>query len=142
MSTIYNMVGGYNKAARHVLAALRFRDSAEIPRFRDAYFKWKDDAKTVAIAVVLTRTGGGNSKEYAAENAALAARPDFIRRYDDDYDNTYALFEYDVPSKVDQMQIVYFLKRHDQAGQCMYPTLKEKFEAFQQRIRDMAVGGK
>jgi hypothetical protein len=106
--SLYNAIFGVDVAAPAVLAALQIRPN-QIPRVRDL---WKKDGKLV----IYTRTGGRNrayfdsaesrkreSPEATDEELAgpynddLRALPGFLRDYDDEYDTTYALFEFEIP---------------------------------------------
>ena len=66
----------------------------EVPRMRDCWIT--DDG---AHIVVLTRTGGGNRKAYAKENAAMREGDRFVRDFDDLADGTFAHFVYRVPEE-------------------------------------------
>lgn len=70
-------------------------DHKEIARFRDAWFS--DDGKRI---IILTRTGGGNRTEYAGSNARLTHLPDYLSTSDDNFDSTFARFEYLVPEEI------------------------------------------
>lgn len=92
------MVHGYDNNAHVVLGLLQL-DPHDVPRFRDA---WPDpEANTL---VVLTRTGGGNREAYEEENAALAKHPLYVRDYDDEYDDTFALFVFNLPEDTPPME--------------------------------------
>lgn len=92
--SIYNAIRGYNPHVTLALAMLGFVSTAGIPRFRNAWLS-NDGAKIV----LLTRTGGGNREEYAAQNAELAKWPGYVEDRDDSYDSTYAHFTFDVPEE-------------------------------------------
>jgi hypothetical protein len=85
------MVHGINPAAGFVLGVLGLKPD-DVPRFRDAWIE-PDGPKLV----VYTRTGGGNREEYETENAAMGEVAWFLGDHDDDFDSTYAYFEYAVP---------------------------------------------
>lgn len=141
--SLYNMVNGTEETAPDVLSMLGITPDA-IPRFRDAYFKWAEDRKgkptDVPIACIMTRTGGGNRPWYdnmesrqqqdsdagrdGPWNDDLRALEGFIRDCDDNFDSTYAIFEFRVPeSMIDTVKS--FLGA---SGQPM--SLQEKTEAF------------
>ena len=89
--SLYNMINGFNPACVFFMPMLG-RKQEEWPRFRDCHIT---EDNTIAI---YTRVGGNNrgcgygeEKLYEDEN--------FIRTYDDDYDNTYATYEFKVPEK-------------------------------------------
>jgi len=89
--SLYNMVNGINPAAGKLLSMIGI-DPKAIPRFRDVWIS--EDLNTITI---LTRTGGGNRDDYAGSNAALAESPLYLNDEDDDFDSTFAKFNYRVP---------------------------------------------
>jgi hypothetical protein len=94
------MACGYDPMAGAVLRSLALEPN-EIPRFRDAFIKDNgDDNPTLAI---MTRTGGGNREDFVTENEVLETREGFIRTWDDDFDATFAYFEYEVPENDREM---------------------------------------
>lgn len=99
MSGLYNMLFGYNPAAKIVLTMLEFENPGEVGRFRDAYFQ-KNAVDGEICGVVLTRMGGGNRPDYPAEIGALREHPDY--RFDQDCsgDSTYAEFWFRIPEEV------------------------------------------
>lgn len=88
----------------------------DIPRYRDAYL-----GEAGRSIIIYTRTGGGNRDYYDSEescrssypeyfenadeapagpwNCDLQAHPGYIQDYDDDFDPTYAYFEFKVPEE-------------------------------------------
>ena len=64
----------------------------EYPRFRDCFVT---DDNTIAI---YTRVGGNNRNTGFGEEK-LYEDPNFIKTYDDDYDSTYATYEFKVPDR-------------------------------------------
>ena len=95
MGSMFNAVAGFSPTAQTALILLdifsKTQLEAEVPRFRDAFI---DPDKMVVV--LMTRTGGGNRAEYAEANEALTKRPGFIRDYDDDFDSTFAYWEYEL----------------------------------------------
>lgn len=90
--SLYNMLHGFNRDARVVLAMLGL-DQADIGRFRDAWIE-----PGGLTAVVMTRTGGGNRDGYRDANAALQSHPLYGSDADDDFDSTFAYFRFAVPT--------------------------------------------
>lgn len=88
--SLYSELFGKNKFSGDLLAMVGLKED-DIPRFRDCYLK---DSITL---VVHTRTGGGNREAYEAQNDLLAENANYIFDWDDDFDPTYANFEYRVP---------------------------------------------
>lgn len=68
------------------------RKQDEWPRFRDCFVT---DNGNIAI---YTRVGGGNRNQGYGEEE-LYKDTNFIKTYDDEYDNTYATYEFKVPDK-------------------------------------------
>ena len=89
--SLYNMIMGYNPACYLIMPMLG-RHDYEYPRFRDCFVT---EDKNIAI---YTRVGGGNRGcGYGEEE--LYKDENFITTYDDEYDNTYATYEFKVPEK-------------------------------------------
>lgn len=89
--SLYNMINGFNPACVFIMPMLG-RKQNEWPRFRDCFVT---DNGNIAI---YTRVGGGNRNSGYGEEA-LYEDPDFLTTYDDDYDSTYATYEFRVPEK-------------------------------------------
>lgn len=89
--SLYNMVRGFSPACVVIMPMLG-RKQDEWPRFRDCFVT---EEGNIAI---YTRVGGGNRNcGYGEEE--LYSDPNFITTYDDDYDSTYATYEFKVPEK-------------------------------------------
>lgn len=89
--SLYNMISGYNPACLLILPMLG-RKQEDYPRFRDCYVT---DENNIAI---YTRVGGGNRNCGFGEEA-LYDDENFIKTYDDEFDNTYATYEFKVPDR-------------------------------------------
>lgn len=89
--SMYNMMNGFNPACVFIMPMLG-RKQHEWPRFRDC---WVTEENNIAI---YTRVGGGNRNCGFGEEE-LYEDPNFITTYDDEYDNTYATYEFKVPEK-------------------------------------------
>lgn len=83
---MYNMLFGVNQIAKLAVYMAGFEIS-EIERFRDAIVTEENGFHYVEI---LTRTGGANRSYYP--NKKLFNSLQFIKCYDDSYDNTYSHF--------------------------------------------------
>lgn len=133
--SMYNLLHGNNPLAG-VLLWILGTTSDRVPRIRDVY-------PENGNIIIYTRTGGGNRPYYdsletaiendhvdpkdkdisqRAWNSDLRALPGFIRDYDDDFDSTYAYFEFTPPE--DWKQIIQDLS--DTIGAQSNPT--EKFQ--------------
>ncbi len=90
--SMYNALFGFNPACVALLPMLG-RKSDEYPRFRDCFLS--DDRKHIEI---YTRVGG-NNRGCGYGEEALYKDPNFVNTYDDDFDNTYGTYVFDVPQK-------------------------------------------
>ena len=84
------MVNGFNPACLYILPMLGRKDK-EYPRFRDCFV----EGDTIEI---YTRVGGNNRGEGYGEEE-LYKDPNFLRTYDDSFDNTYGTYVFKVPDK-------------------------------------------
>ena len=89
--SLYNMMNGFNPACVFIMPMLG-RKQEEYPRFRDCFVT---EENNIAI---YTRVGGGNRNCGFGEEA-LYEDENFLRDYDDDFDSTYATYEFKVPDK-------------------------------------------
>lgn len=147
--SLYNMLFGTEPTAKIALTMLGIDPNA-VPRFRDAYFTWADEAESEPVIVIHTRTGGGNRDFYESEakcranypeyfdkdeppsgpwNADLRARLGFRDDVDCDHDSTYANFRFSVPD-AERGGVVAFLR---QAGAPLTPEVK--FERAMDALR-------
>ena len=90
--SLYNMLNGFNQACVFIMPMLG-RKQDEYPRFRDCFVT--DDRKRIAI---YTRVGG-NNRNCGFGEEKLYDDPLFVKTYDDDFDSTYATYEFNVPQK-------------------------------------------
>lgn len=90
MSGLYNIINGYNPACVFILPMLG-RKQEEYPRFRDCFVE-------DGMIAIYTRVGGGNRGCGFGEEE-LYKDPNFVKTYDDDFDNTYATYLFNVPEK-------------------------------------------
>lgn len=111
--SLYNSLFGVNNAAPVLLKILNL-SAGDFGRFRDCYLN-KDGTKII----VYTRLGGGNREDYIDIIKAMRKHPNYEYDYDDDFDSTYAYFEFTIPDEYKED-----LKRID--GQRETPT--EKFQ--------------
>ena len=92
MGGLYNAIMGYSSACVYFLPMLD-RKPEDYPRFRDCFLS--DDSKRI---VIYTRVGGGNRGCGFGEDK-LYKDPNYVTTYDDDFDNTYGSYEFNVPEK-------------------------------------------
>lgn len=94
MSGLYSMLFGRNPASPYLLAFLGItQETAEqypLGRIRDVYTN--DEADRIFIF-----TRNGEYEEYRHVDEALAKHPNFVRKFVDDFDSTYATYEFTVP---------------------------------------------
>lgn len=99
---MYNMLFGKNPASRLLLAMLNLAEP-DVGRFRDCYLRRgargadAPSSDEELYIVIYTRNGGGNRDDYEEVTAALQALPTYVDDYDDDFDCTYASYEFKVP---------------------------------------------
>lgn len=94
MSGLYNLVNGYNPSCILILPMLG-RSSSEYPRFRDCFVSTENGKEYIDV---YTRVGGGNRNcGYGEEK--LYEDENFVITFDDDFDNTYGTYRFNVPEK-------------------------------------------
>ena len=123
--SLYNLLFGYNPACVTILPMLG-RKQEEYPRFRDC---WITEENNIAI---YTRVGG-NNRNCGFGEEELYKDENFIRTYDNDFDNTFATYEFKVPDKwkndFDKIMNSEFNKVSDEYVEYVesfYPMLAEK----------------
>jgi hypothetical protein len=121
--SLYNTLFGTNPVAGYLLGSLG-KTSDDFGRFRDAYYE-KDNGKII----VYTRCGGGNREAYEDVFEEMELHPNYITNYDDDYDSTYAYFEFKPTDEV-----VEFFK--DMESQ----NFERVSEKFKREISEMEAG--
>ena len=90
--SLYNMIMGFNPACVVIMPMLG-RKQEGYPRFRDCFLS--EDKKHIEI---YTRVGGNNRGcGYGEEE--LYKDPNFYSTCDDEYDNTYATYTFNVPER-------------------------------------------
>lgn len=92
--SLYNMLCGYNQIAGPLMFMIGLKPP-DAGRFRDCYLS-KDGTKIL----VYTRNGGGNRPDHMPD---FSKHPQFVRDYDDDFDNTFATIEFNVPKEYEEM---------------------------------------
>lgn len=89
--SLYNMINGFNPACIFIMPMLGRRQE-EYPRFRDCFVT---EENNIAI---YTRVGGGN-RDCGFGEEELYEDENFLTTYDDEFDCTYATYEFKVPDK-------------------------------------------
>jgi len=103
--SLYNTLFGENPMADSLLKIVGL-DRNQIPRYRDCRLS-EDKTKVI----VFTRTGGGNRECfcetpltilheegcYAFLNERMTQNPNYLSDHDDDFDSTYAYWEFKIP---------------------------------------------
>lgn len=90
--SLYNTIFGKNGWSDLVLALLNMRES-DVERFRNCGIDF--ESKTIGITA---RTGGGNREDYP--NKFLTSHPLYKCDYDDDFDCTYAHYDFKFPEDI------------------------------------------
>ncbi len=84
------MLNGVNPSTFLILPMLG-KHPNEYPRFRDCFIE-------EGQIVVLTRVGG-NNRDCGFGEEQLYSHPNFVKTYDDDFDNTYGYYVFNVPDE-------------------------------------------
>lgn len=88
--SLYNMINGVNPATFVILPMLG-KHPDEYPRFRDCFVN-------DGMIEVYTRVGG-NNRDCGFGEEELYKHPNFVKTYDDDFDNTYGTYVFSVPDE-------------------------------------------
>lgn len=91
--SLYNMLFNENQETAVLLGMLGVNKDF-FARFRDV-----DLIKDGTIIRVFTRLGGGNREYYEDEWDEIRCHSLYIKDYDDDYDETYAYIEFNIPEE-------------------------------------------
>ena len=123
MGGFYNVVHGYNPGCLFLMPMLG-KTECEYPRFRDCFYE-------DGLIAIYTRVGGPNRGQGYGEDE-LYQDPNFVRTYDDDFDNTYGTYLFRVPEKwrsdFDKVLNKDFVNTSDEYKEMIYswwPTLNE-----------------
>lgn len=133
---MYNMLFGVNPAFPILLKALNvsyhgktlnIEGEYDPGRFRDIFLSGEGDK-----ILLYTRNGGGNREDYEEVIRKLQTHPLYITDYDDEFDCTYATFEFSVP---DSLQLVLDKLMETQGGPPV--DLSERFSAIVEEMKTM-----
>lgn len=94
---MYNLVFGSGKDGTVLLAALGFKSSGEVGRYRDAWLEKTDASPNGYRIAVYTRNGGGNREEYMPDFSEHSL---YLSDVDEDSDCTYATIYFRVPDEL------------------------------------------
>ena len=92
--SLYSMLFKENEDAEKLLNMLNL-ERDDFGRYRDAYLNADG-----TVIIVYTRCGGGNREDYDYVFESMEDHSQYIRDYDDEYDETYCYFEFDVPQRL------------------------------------------
>ncbi len=126
--SLYNMLFGMNPFS-DILLKIIDKKRDDFPRFRDCYVE--DD-----IITVYTRTGGGNRRCWDDDEDTcecpgcvmsykIPNYKNYLKDYDDDFDETYAYIEFNVPKEMLEIfnELKLILNQEVE-------TISEKFKKF------------
>lgn len=129
--SLYNLINGVNQSTFFILPMLG-KHPDEYPRFRDCFVDIDD--KTINI---YTRVGGGNRESHKDEIEELRKNQNYIRDYDDNFDNTFATFVFSIPEKwkIDFDKLINnkgneISDEYKQELKRVFPKLAEKFDTI------------
>lgn len=91
--SLYKRLFGENKEAPAILGFAGLTRGMFM-KYRDCFLN-----PDGTIVTVITRIGGGNRNEYRQAHINIKRHPNYIRDYDDDFDDTYCYFEFKVDNK-------------------------------------------
>lgn len=114
---MYNALFGFNENSDTLLSFLELSQE-DFGRFRDCYFS--KDGQNI---IVYTRCGGGNREDYQDVFNKMKQHPNYIKDYDDDFDETYASIEFSIPDKYKEQCTELFKNADTNTG-------AEKFQAL------------
>lgn len=124
--SLYNIMNGVNPSTFIILPMLG-RHPDEYPRFRDCFI---NEEKQIEV---YTRVGGNNRNNGYGEEV-LYKDPNFVRTYDDDFDNTYGFYVFNVPEewkedfeKIIEGRGIEISDKYFEQMCKVYPMLSEKF---------------
>jgi hypothetical protein len=128
----YNIINGVTQATFFILPMLG-KHPDEYPRFRDCFLNDEEHSEYKNCIHIYTRTGGGNRTNYKEENEMMRGMEGFIDDFDDNFDNTFASWIFNVPEKWKadyqlfiEGKIKEFSKEYQAEIIRVYPKLKEK----------------
>lgn len=91
--SLYNRLFGENPDATALLGMLSLTRK-DFERYRDVYLN-----KGGTRIIVVARIGGTQKKYYKHVFKTIKKHPNYIKNYDDEFDQTYTYFEFSIPEK-------------------------------------------
>lgn len=97
---LYEMMfpGGSDRAVAVLKMLGGFRKVSDAGRLKDGWIE--RDPEHGLLVRLITRNGGGNRRDYAAQISRLRAHPLFVRDADSPFDKTYASFWFRLPTNI------------------------------------------
>lgn len=128
---MFNAFFGVNEIADELLSMLNLTKD-DFCRFRDCYFS--KDGQSI---IVYTRLGGGNRPDYVEVYKTMKAHPNYIKDYDDDFDETYASFEFSIPSEFKDKASSLFKESDTRTGEEKFQELFKAMDSdFDKALED------
>jgi hypothetical protein len=124
--SLYNSLFGQETLAPVLLNALNLSRET-VGRYRDCYLAKGEDLGMRII--VFTRNGGGNREDYEEVTRYLQAHPLYVRDWDEEYDCTYASYEFRVPESLAKA-----LEKFDEEELMPQYAPMEKFKAVIEKL--------
>lgn len=146
------MIRGVNQATFYILPMLADRHPDNYPRFRDCFIGEMSNSKTekdqfgIPVKIfdyskktisLYLKIGNGNRKDFVEEIKELRSFPTYVKDYDDDFDNAYAVFLFTIPEefKIDfdlilEGKIKQTTKEYRERLYKVFPKLKDKFDSL------------
>lgn len=123
--SLYNKLFDENKDAMALLGMIELTRN-DFQRYRDIWLN-----KEGTIITVFTRLGGNNRKEYKQVFKNIRKNPYYVKDFDDNFDETYAYFQFKVPEKY-----LYTCKKI--APKEEMPSFEQRFE---KQLKEMNIPG-
>ena len=121
------MINGVNPSTFFILPMLGEKHPDEYPRFRDCFINNNE-------IHIYTRVGGNNRNNGYGEEK-LQQHPNFLRDFDDDYDNTYATYVFSIPKewkndfeKIKEGKLKEISQSYKDRLYTVFPKLKDTFD--------------
>ena len=137
--SLYNMMNGVNWTAFLCLPVLG-KHPDEYPRFRDSFVGIEGRPEFDGKIVLLTRTGGNNREDYQDEIDEMYSMPTFIADFDDDFDNTYAYWVFDIPEEWKKDFLLVMDRKFTEVSQGYVDMVSKVYPKVEAQIRAIFSG--